>query len=194
MYYAGGRQIPLRHKFKERGDDLYETEDVAIAALVRAVDLPRVIYEPACGRGRIVNFLRDRGHAVYASDLIDYGHGVKGRKVVDFLALERLPSDVEACMTNPPYKIANRFVAHAIKLCPLVIMLLNITFLESEGRSEIIERSGLRSVLVFRNRLPMMHRDGWKGRKSQSTKCYAWFVWQRGWSRRPEVQRISWGA
>ena len=95
-------------------------------------------------------------------------------------------------MTNPPYMLANEFTAHALKLCPNVVMLLRLAFVELERRSPILDGAGLRRVFVFRKRLPMMHRDGWKGRKANSGMAFAWFVWQRGYRGHPITQRISW--
>ena len=58
-----------RASFAERGLDLYETPSVAIEALLRVEQLPHHIWEPACGRGAIVNVLRSAGHSVVATDI-----------------------------------------------------------------------------------------------------------------------------
>lgn len=73
-----------RAPLSERGDDLYETPDVAVHALLRVEKLPEVIWEPACGPGRIVNVLRTAGHKVYATDLVNYGLDDSGKVVVTF--------------------------------------------------------------------------------------------------------------
>src|SRR5262245_27190367 len=80
-------------------------------------------------------------------------------------------------VTNPPYMLANEFTAHALELCRNVVMLLRLAFLETERRSPILDGAGLRRVFVFRKRLPMMHRDGWEGRKATHGLAFAWFVW-----------------
>jgi hypothetical protein len=95
-------------------------------------------------------------------------------------------------VTNPPYMLANEFTGHALQLCPNVVMLLRLAFLESERRSPILDGAGLRRVFVFRKRLRMMHRDGWEGRKANSGMAFAWFDWQRGYCGHPITQRISW--
>jgi hypothetical protein len=64
---------PRRHSFIDRQSDLYETPSVAVEALLRVEHLPHRIWEPACGRGAIVNVLRSAGHSVVASDIADYG-------------------------------------------------------------------------------------------------------------------------
>jgi hypothetical protein len=183
------RRAPLA----DRGDDLYETPAVAVEALLRAEQLPHHLWEPAAGRGAIVNVLRAAGHAVLASDLVDYGEPTHFARR-DFL-MERLPDKVEAIVTNPPYKLAEQFVAHALDLCPRVMMLLRLAFLESDRRSDILEGRGLARVHVFRKRLPMMHRDGWSGpRVGSSIIPFAWFVWNRAHAGPTELHRISWGG
>jgi len=173
----------------ERGQDLYQTPPVAVEALLRTEKLPYRIWEPAAGRGAIVNVLRAAGHDVIATDLIDYGIPAGAR---DFLLQFEPPSDCDTIVTNPPFKIANEFVAHALGLAPRVIMLLRLAFLESERRRPILEGCGLARVHVFRKRLPMMHRDGWEGRKANSGQGFAWFVWNRDYSGPATINRISW--
>jgi len=183
-----------RHTHAERGLDLYETPAVAVEALLRVERLPHRIWEPACGRGAIVNVLRAHGHEVVASDIADYGlpitpPGYYGR---DFLLETKAPEGTEAIVTNPPFMIAEKFVARALDLAPLAIMLLRLAFLESERRRHILEDRGLARVHVFRKRLPMMHRDGWEGRKASSGMAFAWFVWERDHAGPATIDRISW--
>jgi hypothetical protein len=166
-----------RHPNKERGLDLYETPACAVEALLRVETLPRVIWEPATGRGAIVNVLRDHGHRVIASDVCRYGFPLDFAD--DFLATIMPPGGCGAIVTNPPYQFDEQFVAHALDLVPTVVMLLRLAFLESERRTEILERRGLAAVHVFRNRLPMMHRARWTGRRARNAMAFAWFVWRR---------------
>jgi hypothetical protein len=87
--------------------------------------------------------------------------------------------------------MANEFVRHALTLCPHVVMLLRLNFLESTGRSDILDKGQLATVLPFRNRLPMMHRDGWTGPKATSATPFAWFVWNRHHAGPPTIHRIT---
>jgi hypothetical protein len=182
---------PGMHPFVERGADLYETPPVATEALLRAEKgkIPHWVWECAAGRGAIVNVLRDHGHAVIASDIIDYG-GL--HFVTDFPETTKVPVGCECILTNPPYRIATEFVAHALDLCPLVIMLARLAFLESTRRTEILEHRGLARVHVFRNRLPMLHRNGWAGPRASSSIPFAWFVFDREHRGLPTINRISW--
>lgn len=180
-----------RHALTLRRDDLYETPAVATHALVDAVaalgdPLPERIWEPACGRGAISRVLIERGHKVASSDLVDYGFGFAGR---DFLLGDETPPDIDAIVTNPPYKLASQFAAAAIRRASRVCMLLRLAFLEAgdaaaksqarRDRAFALDGGQLRRVIVFANRLPMMHRDGWTGPKANSGSAFAWFCWDR---------------
>lgn len=181
-----------RHNLKARKDDLYETPPEAVSALLKAEDIPGIVWEPASGPGSIVRVLRAAGRQVYATDLVDYDSPDQDCHGWDFLMENQVPLGVEAVVTNPPYKLAGQFATHALTLCPKVIMLLRLAFLESEGRSSILDGGDLARVYPFRDRLPMMHRDGWEGPKSTNTIAFAWFVWERGWNKPTEMRRISW--
>src|SRR6516164_5248412 len=148
-----------RHSNADRGVDLYETPIVAVEALLRVESLPHWLWEPAAGRGAIVRVLRDAGHAVIASDIVDYGEPL--HFVADFLTQTKAPANCETVITNPPDQIAGEFARHALDLAPKVYLPLRLAFLESTRRADVLEHRGLRAVHVFRRRLPMMHRDGW---------------------------------
>ena len=182
----------MRHALRERGADLYETPPVAVEALLRAEQLPHRLWEPACGRGSIVNVLRAAGHDVLASDLADYNNPTQfhGR---DFL-MERLPTGVEAIVTNPPYFLAEKFVEHALDVCPFVCMLLRLAFYEVCTTGVHPRGRRPRAHPRLRKRLPMMHSDQWAGPKASSAICFAWFVWDRAHEGPTTIDRISWEA
>lgn len=182
----------------DRGNDLYETPPVAVEALLRAENVPDVVWEPACGPGSIVRVLRASGRRVHATDLVDYASPDQDKAGWDFLIERASPPGVKAIVTNPPFKNAGEFVAHALELCPVVMMLLRLAFIESEKRRPILDGGALARVHVFRNRLPMMHRAGQgivaPDRQTSSAMAFAWFVWDRGHSGPTELRRISWGG
>jgi len=181
----------IRHPGSDRGNDLYETPEAATLALLAVEPLPPTILEPACGRGAISKVLRGAGHTVLENDIVDYGLGQDS--VQDFLNFKPAQADkIDAVVTNPPYRLARQFVRQALILCPRVFMLLRLTFLESERRRDVLDGAGLIRVHVFRNRLPMMHRDGWAGNRTSNSVAFAWFVWECGYRGKPEIDRISW--
>lgn len=184
----------MRTPYAERGDDLYETPEVAVEALLRHVPVRGPVWEPACGPGAIVRVLRRHGYEVHASDLVDYASPDQDRAGLDFLMAgpADVPDGCRTILTNPPFKIIDRFIGHALTLVPEVVILGRLSLLESERRSPILDDAGLQVVLPFRKRLPMMHRAGWEGRKASSGIPFAWFVWNARLRTETVIRRISW--
>ena len=198
----------MRAPLSERGDDLYQTPPEAIRALLAVEDIPQMVWEPACGPGAIARELRDAGRVVLATDLVDYESPDQDYANVDFL-IPGLAESVWAewserrskneslrsgpvIVTNPPFKTVEPFVARALDLASVVIMLLRLAFLESGRRRSLLDDAPLARVWVFRKRLPMMHRAGWEGRKANSGMPFAWFVWRRDYVGSAELRRLSW--
>lgn len=124
------------HTDKEREvHDFYCTDPVAIDRLVRSFELPKKIWECACGTGCLSERLSELGHDVVSTDLIDRGYG----DVQDFFKADAMPDGCECILTNPPYKYALEFVQHSLGLLPdggLCVMFLKTTFLEGQKRYE----------------------------------------------------------
>ena len=85
----------IRHPNSARGNDLYETPEVATLSLLALEPLPPTILEPACGRGAISKVLRRAGHTVLENDIVDYGQGQDS--VQDFLNFEPVQTDRDRC-------------------------------------------------------------------------------------------------
>ena len=69
------------HTSEERQrEDYYATDPAMVRDLLNAgAPLRKHVWEPACGAGHIVNVLRERGHEVYATDIVDRGCPGAGR-------------------------------------------------------------------------------------------------------------------
>jgi hypothetical protein len=183
---------PGTHTHAARGLDRYPTPRIAVESLLDVESdvlnpLARV-WEPAAGDGNIAAVLREYGIPHIASD-IEQG-GCDLHFIGDFLQQKRAPNGCKAVVTNPPYRLAAKFAEHALSLVPDVYLLLRLAFLESVGRTELLEHSGLRRVLVFRKRLPRMHRENYSGPKSSSSMCFAWFAWRRNYAGPTILARI----
>jgi hypothetical protein len=181
-----------QHCYEDRALELYETPPEATRALLRVEQIPHGIWECAAGCGAIVRVLRGAGHAVIASDIVPYDFPL--HFVQDFLTTTTAPVATDMVLTNPPYRYAAEFVTHALKLCPKVILLCRLAFLESERRSPILDRGQLARIHVFRDRLPMMHRSTWTGPKASSAIAFAWLVWDANHTGPTTIDRISWRA
>lgn len=185
-----------RGSLADRKDDLYETPPEAVRTLLRVEPLPRVIWEPAAGRGAISRELL--GHKVICTDLVAYEGADEGIQTgIDFLMERVAPAGAQAIVTNPPFKLADEFIRHGLTLVPTVIVLLRLMALEGANRADLIDRHLLR-VWAGMERLPMMHREGWAGPKlGNSGAPFAWFVFSA--HPRPAgspiaLHRMSWRA
>lgn len=94
-------------------DDYYATSPKAIDLLLKKVELPHIVVEPACGEGHLSERLKEKGHDVYSYDIVDRGYGEKR----DFFSFNNpIVSDKYAIVTNPPYKYALEFILHSLAI------------------------------------------------------------------------------
>jgi hypothetical protein len=100
--------------------------------LARGILRPGMVAcEPCAGAGSFVIALTERGIEVDAFDvdstapaLLDAGDAVAG--VRDFLTLP--PDTYDIIVTNPPFSLAREFVAHGLRVAPIVSYLLPVMF------------------------------------------------------------------
>ena len=199
---CGMRQGAARHALAERGNDLYETPACATRALIQSGEIDRhgfdidlLIWEPCAGRGAIVRELEQKGlYDCVAQDLVAYPDAHPLIEAPRDFLLEREPLG-DVIVTNPPYKLADKFIRHGLSLDLPVIVLLRLMALEGANRSDLIDKH-LRRVWVGIERLPMMHREGWAGSKiSSGGMPFAWFVFEPGERIGAiELRRMSWRA
>jgi hypothetical protein len=183
---------PGTYPLAVRGRDFYPTPRIAVESLLAAepdvLNTMARVWEPAAGDGGIVAVLREFSVPVIASDIERYNFDL--HFVGDFLQQTKAPAQCSVILTNPPYKLAAQFAEHALGLVPDVYLLLRLAFLESVGRTELLEHSGLRRVLVFRKRLPRMHRSGYDGPRASSSMAFCWMCWRRDFSGSTTLTRI----
>src|SRR5687767_14647628 len=83
-----------------QGRDLFQTPNYAVDLLIPFIpDNVGVIWECACGEGKIVKRLLYHGYAVVGTDL---------RQGINFL-VQDYPENYDAIITNPPFSLAERF-------------------------------------------------------------------------------------
>lgn len=160
--------------------DFYATDPVAIELLKQTPffdENVKTIWEPACGSGHLVEPLLKDGYTVYASDLYNYGYdyAVVGH---DFLQDDPL-ENVDAIITNPPYKDALEFCERAVAIAPKVAMFLKLTFLEGAKRQEFFKKNPPKYVAVCTNRVQCALNGDPEMFAKSSAACYAWFIWDR---------------
>ena len=131
-------------------------------------------WEPAAGLGDMVRPLREYFRDVYASDVAEYRGG---HDVVDFLWPSYRRADF--VVTNPPFKIAEQFIATALdRSSEGVAMLVRSAFLEGVGRHHrLFSRTPPMAVLQFTERVPMV--KGRLDKEATTATSYCWIVWRK---------------
>ena len=164
------------HSKQERETmDYYATEPKAIDLLASKFDIPHLVWECACGGGSLSQRLKERGHEVISTDIIDRGYeGFDGE--CDFLSRLFHPT-IEgdyAIVTNPPYKFVTEFVLTALDVLPdgcYLCLFLKTTALESRGRWEKIYKTTPPPIRLSVHRPhPLRQECGVRGRAEESRR------------------------
>lgn len=146
------------------------------------------VWECACGGGHLSRRLQKLGVDVRESDLIDRGIGAG---VLDFLKeTDQWDGDI---LTNPPFKLAKQFIEHSLHLVPQgrrVMMFLKLTFLEGIARQELFKQFPPKDILVYASRRKCAINGNFLAVGS-SAACYAWFVWEKGFTGKPTIRWIK---
>ena len=155
------------------GPDFFPTPAWATHALVENERFDGAIWECACGDGAMARVLEEAGYKVRATDLYARGHGETG---VDFLKATR---KVDNIVTNPPYNVAEAFVAQGLKLARhKFALLLRLAFLEGANRANTIFLKHPPSrVWIFSERITFYMKGATQ--TGSGTTAYAWFVWDK---------------
>lgn len=129
--------------------------------------------EPAAGRGHMARVLREYFSTVTAFDAHDYGQAER----LDYLEAKVEPGVVDWVITNPPFRLAERFILRSLFVARIgVAVLVRTVFVESSGRWEMLFSSRPPALFApFVERVPMV--QGRIDREASSATSYAWFVW-----------------
>ena len=176
--------------------DFYETPKWATEKVVEALLDDNIIckdsciIEPCSGAGAIVNVLSEYGFTdVKASDIqtLDCIVGDKG------IDIANLPSNYcDIIITNPPYNqmTKNNMLQQFLRVAKKkVILLVNIFYLSSKARKEMLEKSHLRHVYIHSDRVTMFPY-GTEKPKNGGTKLYAWLVFDKEYNSMPTLSWI----
>ena len=169
----GGFKPTLKRLADLDGPDFFPTPAWAVHALIENERFDGEIWECACGDGAMARVLEGAGHRVKATDLYPRGYGKSG---VDFLRAGQASDNI---VTNPPYNVAEAFVAQGLKFArKKLALLLRLAFLEGANRANTIFLTNPPSrVWVFSERITFYMKDA--ARAGTGTTAYAWFVWDK---------------
>lgn len=173
--------------------DFYCTDPKALEMLLEKRSFHKNIFEPAVGRGDLAEVLKKHGYKVYCTDIKDWGYAGQN-KVLNFLSSEVLPQPNEGLLecdilTNPPFNKSLEFVKQALAIIEdgyNVVMFLRLQFLEGQARKAFFENNPPKEIYVFSKRMNCINPFGVN--QKSSAICYAWFVWQKGFTGDPIIK------
>lgn len=186
-----GHQLAGTSLTRERiKDDFYATPESAVKAILAVEEIIYPAWEPACGAGHISKLLSSA--LLWSSDLIDRGYG---QSPVDFVAgdvpdgMVHIPQTI---ITNPPFNLFTEFAQRAVHVAQTKVILFGkLQALEGIKRATFLQQSPLRTVYVFKKRQNPL-RNGQavdeNGKPWASTMAFAWFVWEIGYTGKPQIE------
>lgn len=178
---------PLRkresHLWQRDAHDWYVEPEWCSTRLFEIERFEGEVWDPACGLGRIVCAASAAGLPTHESDIADRGRGYQ----LDFLTSWKRTANI---VSNPPFGIAEKFVAHALDLAERkVAMLLPANWVQGAKPSRWLENTPLFRVLFVAPRPSMPPGAAiLAGQKpGNGTTDYAWFIWLRGYDGRAQL-------
>lgn len=146
---------------KSKSSDMFMTPDYAIKPLLPYLKKDWHIWECACGKGDIVDFLIKNNYIVLGTDIATG---------VDFLKTDKIIGD--CIVTNPPYSLKNQFLKKCYEAEKPFALLLPLTALESLERQSLYRKYGIQLIL-FNRRIQFMTPSG---KPSHCWFASAWFT------------------
>ena len=170
--------------------DFYPTPPEATEALFEREKFEGNVWECASGDGAMSKVI-EKYNDCYSSDIQeeDWVYGDRGENFLTYVDAVEAHDNI---ITNPPYRYAKEFVLHSkLYARKKIAMLLKLVFLESKGRWEMFQDTNfpLKTVHVFCSRVKIYKR-GIVG-KNSGLIAYAWFVWDKGYQGKPQIEWIK---
>lgn len=183
-----GLMLGVNPKAERQTEDFYATDPKALEIFLDKLNKDGInlssVWEPSCGMGHLAEVLKKNGYLELATDLIDRGYGLGG---VDFLGdylLDRSNTWKGDILTNPPFKLAEKFVEKGMSLLEdgnKLILFLKIQFLEGQKRKELFKKYPPKYVYVNSAR-QLCAKDGEFEKYTATTQFYAWYVFEKGFN------------
>lgn len=164
------------HKRKE--SDFYPTPPEVTLALIRFLNNQFLVWgyntwEPACGDGTMSKVLEEYQNNVISTDIRHTGYGQGG---IDFLETQK--ENIDAIITNPPFRVSEQFIRHALEEMnvEIVAMLLKSQYWHASKRGTLFKQYPPAWILPLSWRPDFLNGE----RGGAPTMECLWTVWIRG--------------
>lgn len=151
------------------------------------ININDVIYDPCCGSGCIVETLKSYGFKNVLSSDISSEDFIDGKKDINVYNLENNICDT--IITRPPFSemVQNGMLQEFFRISKRkVILLLDINYLSSLRRKEMLENSPLKCVYINSQRV-VLKRHGDIKPKTRSSTMYVWCIWDKTYRGKPTL-------
>lgn len=172
------------HIWDRDPDDWYVEPPECSDALFKVEDFSGVVWDPACGIGRIVKSARENGIHSFGTDIIDRSEECECE--IDFL--NDTPEFVfDHIVSNPPFRFAEEFALKSLSILKtgkMLALLLPLVWISGfSSKRQWLPESPLLRLLPISPRPSMppgrVILEGIK--PGNGTKDFAWFVWEKGY-------------
>jgi hypothetical protein len=119
----------------------FQTPGFALNPLLPYLRQEWLIWECSCGKGNLVNKLKEEKYNVIGTDITD-GH--------NFLMWK--PERFDCIITNPPYSEKQSFLERAYNLNKPFALLLPLTTFETEKRQNLFDKYYSETKFIFLNK------------------------------------------
>jgi len=159
------------------GMDLCQTPRYAITPLLPYLDKSKILFDPAMGKGYLVQWLELEGYSVIASDLqMGYNFLVDAPPTVSFDVDQSEVLHVpDIQVTNPPYSLKYKWLARSYELGIPFALLLPLETLGAKKAQTLFREYGMELIILDRRVNFMMPNKGWENSAAQFP--VAWFTW-----------------
>jgi hypothetical protein len=162
-------------------EDHFQTPPAALQPLLPHIRPDWIVWEPAAGRGNVVDALCGSVSLVIASDTLP-DHTTPGGSVVkqaNFLTFTLGP--MNCIITNPPYSLKDRFLARCYGFQTPFALLLPLTALEGMERQKLYRKHGLEVIIPDRRiNFETPSGEGAGAWFASAWFASAWFTWGLG--------------
>ena len=181
--------------------DFYETPiwatEKALDAMLRDGYITKQdnILEPCSGAGAISNVLEKYGFENVKNSDIQTADFIRGERGINVYDIEDNSCDV--IFTNPPYNLmtlkeckGGSLLKEFLRISrQKVILLVNIFFLSSKDRKELLENSHIQHMYIHSDRVTMFPY-GEEKPKNGGTKMFVWVIWDKQYNDKPTFSWI----
>lgn len=181
--------------------DFYETPiwatEKALDAMLRDGYITKQddILEPCSGAGAISSVLEKYGFENVKNSDIQTADFIRGEKGINVYDIENNSCDV--IFTNPPYNLmtlkeckGGSLLKEFLRISrERVILLVNIFFLSSKDRKELLENSHIQHMYIHSDRVTM-YPFGEEKPKNGGTKMFVWVIWNKQYNDKPTFSWI----